>query len=256
MYVAPWRRKCANGRTLKRVSQRGSRLVQNLQRFGDDIWIAEGPRVSAFGPVTLPTRMILVKLRDESVWINSPVETSLEVLDEIKAIGPVRYLVAPTSLHVWRLQSWRALFPDAELWGPPASRRATPRLAFAGRLGEDATAPWTGDIEQVVFRGNAFLDEVEFFHKPSRTLIVTDFIQNYPAVRGDILGNLAKAIGGVLNGGVPRDIRWSTVNKTKARESLSTILSWDFDKAILAHGACIRHHAKPFVETAFRWLSD
>jgi hypothetical protein len=64
-----------------------------------------------------------------------------------------------------------------------------------------------------------------------------------------------KRIGGVLDGGVPRDIRWSMVDRSKARKSLSTLLSWDFDKTILAHGACITHDAKPFVEAAFRWLT-
>jgi hypothetical protein len=106
--------------------------------------------------------MIVVKLRDESLWINSPVEASPALLDEVKALGPVRYLVAPTPLHVWRLAPWGALFPDAELWGP-------------GRLHDDAPSAWAADIDQVVFRGNVFLNETEFFHKPSRTLMVTDY---------------------------------------------------------------------------------
>ncbi len=39
-----------------------------------------------------------------------------------------------------------------------------------------------------------------------------------------------------------------------AREALAKLLSWDFDKVIVAHGACVEGDAKPFVETAFRWL--
>ena len=39
-----------------------------------------------------------------------------------------------------------------------------------------------------------------------------------------------------------------------ARESLEKLLSWDFDKLIIAHGICIEKDAKPFVERAFRWL--
>ncbi len=94
----------------------------------------------------------------------------------------------------------------------------------------------------------------EFLHKPSRTLLIADFIQNYPAIAGDTLGNLAKAIGGVLNGGVPRDIRWSFIDRSAARASLEQILAWDFDRLIVAHGACVERDAKTFVRNAFAWL--
>jgi hypothetical protein len=168
-------------------------------------------------------------------------EPSSELLEQITAIGSVRYLVAPTPLHVWRLKEWRALFPDAQLWDPHM-------------LTDTSPAQWAEDIDQLVFRGNVFLDEVEFFHKPSRTLMVTDFIQNYPSVDGDIFGNFAKAVGGVLNGGVPRDIRWSFSDRGNGRESLAKLLSWDFDKVIVAHGECVEDGAKAFVDAAFRWL--
>lgn len=180
-------------------------------------------------------------------------EPSEDLLDDIRALGPVRHLVAPTPLHVWRLESWATLFPSARLWGPPRARLSG-NLAFAGILDDDAPPAWSEEIEQLVFRGNAFIDEAEFLHKQSRTLIVADFIQNYQLVSGDALGNVAKALGGVLNGGVPRDARWSFNNRAKARVSLAKLLSWDFDKVIVAHGACVRQDAKAFVETAFRWL--
>ena len=146
-----------------------------LRHFAKGIWIADGPNVRvAFVP--LPTRVIVVRLGDGLVWINSPIQASPEVLEQVRAIGPVRYLVAPTPLHVWRLKLWSGLFPDAQLWGPPKARSS--ELTFTGILGDAAPAEWCHDIEQLVFRGNAFIDEVEFFHKPSRTVMLTDFIRN------------------------------------------------------------------------------
>lgn len=56
--------------------------------------------------------------------------------------------------------------------------------------------------------------------------------------RADTVARL-KAAGGVLDGGVPRDARWSFIDRGKARASLATLLSWDFDKVIVAHGACV-----------------
>jgi hypothetical protein len=56
-------------------------------------------------------------------------------------------------------------------------------------------------------------------------------------------------------GGVALDIRLSFTNRKLARRSLRKLLSWDFDKLIIAHGVCIEKDAKPFVERAFRWLA-
>jgi hypothetical protein len=57
------------------------------------------------------------------------------------------------------------------------------------------------------------------------------------------------------DGGVALDIRLSFVRRDLARRSLATLLSWDFDKLIIAHGPCIEREAKPFVERAFAWLT-
>ncbi|MFW9889611.1 MAG: DUF4336 domain-containing protein, partial [Candidatus Thorarchaeota archaeon] len=55
-------------------------------------------------------------------------------------------------------------------------------------------------------------------------------------------------------GGVARDIRMSFTNHDLARQSLETLLSWDFDKLIIAHGDCIESDAKSLVEEKFQWL--
>ena len=228
--------------------------VAGWRSFAEDIWIANGPRVR-FVVASLPTRMIVVKLNDGSIWINSPVAVSGETLNQIETIGPVRYLVAPTTLHVWRLEQWHKRFPDAQLWGPPKVSRGSSPIAFTGLLQNVAPAGWAGDLEQLVFKGNLFIEEVEFLHKKSRTLILTDFLQNYCGEEGDLAGNIVKKIAGVLNGGVPLDVRLSFTDRKLGREVLATLLSWDFDKLILAHGRCVEHDAKAFVEKAFRWLS-
>ena len=213
-----------------------------LQTFGADIWIADGPPVKAFGPFTLPTRMIVVKLRDGSLWINSPVQASPADMRRIAELGPVRYLVSPSSMHTWRLASWAAVFPEAQRWAPPQILR------------DDAPEGWSADLEQLVFRGNAFLEEVEFLHPGSRTLIFNDFIQNYPPQPQRPLVDALLKLSGSRGGGVPNDIKVSFIRKELARRSLRKLLSWDFDNLILAHGDCITAGAKAFTESAFRFL--
>jgi hypothetical protein len=233
----------------------GNQSMTNLPQFAENISIVDGPPVRVFS-VPLPTRMIIVKLADGSLWVNSPVSVPTQVLDHIKASGPVRYLVAPTKLHIWRLVEWHALFPEAELWMPRHDPNASKRLPSACILGGILSPGWLGDLDQLIFKGNLFIQEVFFFHKRSRTLIAADFIQNHPIERRKPLLNALWRLGGVAypNGGVPLDIRLSFTDRTLARRSFEKLLLWDFDKLIIAHGVCIGKDAKPFVERAFRWL--
>ena len=229
--------------------------MPELQKFAESIWIIDGPPVRAV-VVPLPTRMVIVQLSDGSLWVNSPVSVSVQMLDRITALGPVRYLVAPTKLHIWRLEEWHALFPEAELWLPPHNPKKSKGLPFSGIL--DGTQPrtWMGDLDQLVFNGNLFLQEVFFLHKPSHTLMVADFVMNLPIKTGKPMLNAVWKIEGVAypNGGVPLEARLSFTDRKLARQCLEKLFSWDFDKLIIAHGVCLEKDAKRFVKRAFRWL--
>ena len=226
--------------------------MESLRRFAPDVWIAEGPIVRTFG-FPFPTRMILVKLADGNVWINSPVVASPEEMESITDLGPVKYLVAPTPLHEWRLQGWKGKFPGAQVWVAPPVRKQTNLPQHV--LSDEPPAAWAEDMDRMIFRGSSVLNEVYFLHRNSHTLIFCDFIQNYAPQRGKLLRNTVMKWAGVLGGGVPIDIRLScSRNTSPARASLQRLLSWDFDKAIFAHGDCIERDAKAFVRRAFRWL--
>ena len=229
--------------------------MSGLQGFAENLFLVDGPTVRAMG-IPFPTRMIIVKLSDHSLWLNSPVAAPSETVDRIKELGPVRYLVAPTKLHVWRLESWHTLFPDAELWAPPQIPNQFKHLPFAGVLGDAPPPSWADDLNQLIFRGNLFIDEVYFLHNESRTLILADFIQNHRSAEGRPFLNALLKFTGVAypHGGVPCDIRLSFTNRDLARRSLEKLLSWEFDRLILAHGVCVEKDAKPFVARAFNWL--
>jgi hypothetical protein len=197
--------------------------------------------------------MIVVKLAGGNVWINSPVVASREEMKSITRLGPVKHLVAPTPLHEWRLQDWTSAFPQAQIWVAPPVRNQTKLSQHI--LSDEPPAAWAEDLDQMIFRGSAVLNEAYFLHRKSRTLIFCDFIQNYTPQRGKWLRNAVTKWAGVLGGGVPVDIRLScSRNKAQARASLQRLLAWDFEKVILAHGDCIELGAKDFVRSAFHWL--
>ena len=231
--------------------------MADLQAFAENVWIVDGPNVRDFG-VMFTTRMTVVRLSDGSLWVNSPVSVSFDTLKRICELGTVRYVVAATPRHVWRLAVWHTLFPEAQLWAPrttPLTLKKGP-LPFSGILGDEPPQAWKDDFDQLAFKGNPLIEEVLFFHKRSRTVILDDLIQIHPMVKGRPFRNALLKLSGVASphGGVPLDGRLSFTNRDLARQSLEKLLSWDFDKLVIAHGVCVEKDAKPFVERAFRWL--
>lgn len=231
--------------------------MSSMQAFAQNVWIVDGPNVRDFG-VLFPTRMIVVKLANGSVWVDSPVSVPFDTLERITDLGDVRYLVAATPRHVWRLSAWHALFPEAQLWVPRTSPLTLKkgRLPLTGVLKDAPQSDWADDFDQLAFQGNPLIEEVLFFHKASRTVILDDLIQNHQRVKGKPFLNALFKLAGVASpqGGVPIDIRLSFTQRNLARRSLEKLLIWDFDKLIIAHGACIEKDAKSFVEQAFHWL--
>ena len=227
------------------------------EEFAEDLWVVEGPNVRDFG-IIFTTRMVIARLSDGSLWVDSPVSVTTDTLKRVIALGPVQYIVAATPRHVWRLAEWHAQFPGAQLWAAKPSPLTLKKgnLKFTGILTDATPQVWAEDLEQVPFRGNPLIEEVIFFHRKSRTVILDDLIQNHPALKGHRLRNVLFRLAGVAspNGGVPRDIRLSFIHRDLARQSLEKLLSWDFDKLIIAHGVCIETNAKAFVERAFQWL--
>ena len=232
--------------------------MSGLRSFGENIWIAEGPLVRDMR-AWFTTRMTVVKLSNGSAWIESPVPASPETLQSIAEIGPVKYLVAATMRHVWRLENARTQFPDAQLWVCRRTRLTLQHgeLPITGILTDTPSPDWADDFEQLEFKGNPLLSEVLFYHNKSRTVIIGDLIQSNKKIKGKLLSNFIFRLGGVLypKGGVSRDIRMSFNDRDLARQSLETLLSWDFDKLIIAHGDCIETDAKSFVEEKFQWLT-
>ena len=191
--------------------------MSELQSFADNVWITDGPNVRDMG-FTFTTRMAIVRLSDGSIWVDSPVPVPFDTLERITEIGPVRYLVAATPRHVWRLEGWHTLFPEAQMWAarPTILTLQKTHLPFTGILGDEAPDCWADDFDQVVFKGNPLNSEVIFFHRKARTVILDDLIQINPIVEGEPFRNALFKLEGVLypQGGVGLEIRLTYLTET------------------------------------------
>lgn len=228
-----------------------------LQAIGPDIWIYDAEAVSFYGmPYT--TRMTIVRLGSNSLWIHSPSKITEQLLAELAKIGSVEYLIAPNALHHLYLLDWHTQFPKATLYAAPDLRKKRPDVPFDMDLQDHPEPQWQADIDQLVFYGSRALTEVVFFHKPSRTLIVTDLIENFPQDHFKGFRKLIAHLTGIVapNGKMPLDFRLSFRfgGMKKARICLKKMLKWAPENIILSHGIWIKGEGKAFLQKSFQWL--
>ncbi len=225
-----------------------------LKEFATGIWIADGDIVSVAG-FRYPTRMAVIRLADGGLFVWSPVALSEGLRTAVAALGSVRFVVAPNSLHHLSLGEWRSAYPAALVFAAPGLAARRIDLRFDGELGAVPEAGWAGDIDQVLMH-NAITTEAVFFHRASRTVLFTDLIQQFP--KGWFKG--WRAIVARLDRmteaepAVPQKFRLGFTNRRAARAAVQRIVAWPAERVLMAHGTPVTENGAAFVARAFRWL--
>jgi hypothetical protein len=226
-----------------------------LKEFGKSLYIADGPTVSFYG-FPYPTRMALAQLTDGSVWVWSPIALTDELVNEVNALGPVRHIVSPNKIHHLFMQEWADRFPKASLYASPGLARRKPDLNFAAELSDQPDSAWAKDIDQVIFHGSLAMEEVVFFHRPSRTAIFCDLIQRHSESNMSGWKGMLMRLDGLVGeqGSTPREWRATFLRRKQTRSALETVLSWNAEKLLIAHGACSQSGASNIIKSALRWI--
>lgn len=239
--------------------------LHTLKPVAPNLWTVDGPVVhmAYLGTrIPFPTRMTVARLPDGGLWLHSPTELVPELAERVAALGTVAHLVSPNALHYTHIADWKSAFPDAITWASPGVRaRAESQgsaLRFDEDLGEHAPDDWCFSIDQLIFRGSRLRDEVVFFHRASRTLVVADLIENFEAdtVRGPLSWATAMPETGDPDAPQPVDLRgtdWGRRND--ARASFERVLAWRPERVVVAHGRCYDHDGEAELRRAFHWLS-
>lgn len=224
--------------------------------WAEDIWTVDGPEVSyRLWGLTLPcpTRMTIIRLPDGGLWVHSPVACTPDLVAAVEALGPVAALIAPNVFHYAHLADWARAFPQARIYALPGLAAKVPGITFAA-LDQPGTAPWLAAIDSHVVALGSFT-EVVFLHRASRTLIVTDLMQNFEAGRiRNMLVRTVMTLGGATgpNGRPSIEIRLAALaHRSALRESVRQMLAWEPSSIILSHGASYRNDAVAEIVKAF-----
>jgi hypothetical protein len=221
----------------------------------DQIWVKEGP--VHFAGMDILTRMTVMRAAG-GVFLHSPVAIDAPTRDAIERIGPVQAIIAPSTVHHLFVASAQAAFPDAPTYGIEGLEKKCDDLHFTDVIGEAPLPLWADELDQVTI-GNRVMREVDFYHRASRTVILTDLVENFQDKTPGTNAFLREFMEVAGMWGHPRpapELRLLTIHRQAVRDGLETLLAWDFDRAIIAHGELLDRDPKSAIREAWSWILD
>jgi hypothetical protein len=225
----------------------------------EGIWVVDSGPHGVFG-MALPVRMTVVRLANGDLWLHSPTRRTDDLQRQLEAHGPIRHLVAPDIAHWSYLQEWQRHCPEALVWAAPglAERRQVKKagLAIHRTLSDEAPAEWAAELDQLVVRGQGF-SEVDFLHRPTRTLVMTDLVQNLETEALPLLTRIMARLNGAAapHGRAPLYLRWAVKSKGReAAEAAARLVAWEPERVIFSHGRWFDRDGTEQLRRSLDWL--
>jgi Domain of unknown function (DUF4336) len=220
-----------------------------MREIDHDIWVTEQP-LRYFG-LNVGTRMTIIRLSQGELVVISPIQPTTEMVNQLRKLGEVRHIIAPNLYHYLFAEEFKKLYPKAIFWAAPGLELKKPNFPIDQTIVVKASSLWDG-LEHIFFdgfrtldlRGFVPLNECVFFHSVSRTLILTDAAFNFDESFPVLTQFAARLIGGYKKLSPSLLERVATTEKEKVRKSVEKILTWDFQRVIMAHGSIVEKNAK------------
>jgi hypothetical protein len=229
-----------------------------MRQLHDSLWVHEDSM--KLGPVPIALRMTVARLANGGLWVHSPTALSAELKRQVDELGAVSAVLGPSNGHNLWLEEWADAYPDATLFVTPGIPKKLPKLSGFEVLDEQTAATWGDDFEASVMGGVPFFGECVFLHRASRSLIVTDVVQNF---RGQEYTGFAKVMAtlvmrpiGFKDICVAPPLRFNFMIKDRPAfvAFIDAVQQWDFDRIIVTHGEIIEDDAKAtFSRLCERW---
>ncbi|MGE0826134.1 MAG: DUF4336 domain-containing protein [Candidatus Binatia bacterium] len=221
------------------------------QQLAEGLWVIERRLTMPGGP-QLPARMTVVCLQSGGLFLHSPTKLDADLQQWLGDRGRVEAIVAPNSFHFLFASAYLEAFPSAQFFVAPGLPARVPTLPPATELGNVAPTLWAAEMEQAVFGPVRGLAEVIFFHRPTKTLLLTDLAFNMTA--DDSLFNRLcwRVLGVPARFGPSRSARMTLLrDKAAARTYLQPVLAWPFQRILVTHGLTVENDAQAEFRRAY-----
>lgn len=192
-----------------------------------------------FAGVRLRAHSTVVRLEDGGLFLHSASPPTPALKDDLRALGPVRWLCVPNRFHHLGTPAAALAFPEARVVGPRSALERNPALRLDIEIQSDEARESLPEFDLLPLSGVPFLDETVLFHKPSQTLLGVDLVlsacaQDHWTWR--LAGRLTGCYGTIR---VPPDVRSKVVDKSAAARSIERIQSVPAQRLLVAHADVI-----------------
>jgi hypothetical protein len=230
-----------------------------LRKIDRNLWVVEQP-FKYFG-LEVGTRMTIIKLSTGDLVAISPIKIDPAIIEQINRIGKVKYIIAPNLYHHLFIKDFQSIYPNAQLWATSGLANKRSDLAIDISI-EDRQNHLFDEIDYRLFDGFQTLDvngymplnEYVFYHRSSRTLILTDTALYFDNEFVPLTQLIAKLMGGY------KLLRPSPIEKLATRDTIAVknavdrVLAWDFDRVIMAHGTIVETDGKSQFKAGYDWF--
>ena len=216
----------------------------------DALWHAQCPL--KFGPLSLTTRMTVVRLQDGSLWVHSPILPTSDIVDQLHRLGHVRYVVAPNKSHHLFFLDFVAAFPAAAGFVAEGIELKRPDLARFPWI--PRPAPWESELEGFFIEGLPIINETAWFHRDTGSLILTDLLFCFSSSNSGLTALISKLLGVHGRLGMSRTMKFVTKNKLALAKTVKPLTSLPMKRVIVAHDQIVDEEPAEKVAKAFAWL--
>lgn len=205
---------------------------------------------------TFRRRMTVLRLASGDLVLHSPIWLREADLAWLDSLGRVAFVVAPNRFHGSEAHRYAARYPDARvLVSPPAAAEVRRGGRVDGLLPDAWPAAARDEVDVLEFRGTRLLAEQVFFHRASRTLVLTDLVFNLQVEVRGLEGAFFRWNRIDRRFGPSKLFKWVFVNDTAAAlASYRQLMAWDFDRVIMSHGDVLERGGKAAMQAGFEYV--
>lgn len=224
-----------------------------LKQIASDIWGHEAD-LRLPGGMRLPGRATIMRLANNDLVVHSPLAIDDALAREIDALGKVRFLIAPNCIHYMFVKAAKARYPEAKVFGAPGLDKKLGDFAFE-HLPEQGAIPGIDGLRTERIAGVPSMQEQVLFHEASRSLVVTDLVFNVHRCDSFGMRCFLRLVGAWNKTAQSRVWRFLVKDRRQAATSVSSILSWDYERVVVAHGDVIEDDAHQRMRQALSWIT-
>lgn len=205
-----------------------------------------------FSGVRLRANTTVVRLDDGGLLLHSPAPPSHALVEQLRALGPVRWLVVPNCFHHLGAPAAAARFPEARVVGPQSALRRNEALRVHVDLHGAEFGERLPEFEVLPLQGVPFLDETVLYHRPTQTLLGADIVLRADAKDHWTWRWAARITGCYDRVRVPPDVRRTIPDKAAAARSIRAMLDRPARRLLVGHADVVEEGCLDRLAEAWR----